>query len=43
MVGVQRGIRILKHHLHVAAQLALKTPRGYRFAEQLNVAAPLAL
>ena len=44
MVGVQRGIGILKHHLHVAAQLALKTNSGsYRCAKQLNAAAPLAL
>ncbi len=24
MVGMQRGVRILKHHLHVAPQIALK-------------------
>jgi hypothetical protein len=41
---MQRGVRVLKHHLHVAPQLALKTrARRNGLAEQFNAAAPVAL
>ncbi len=44
MVGMQRGVRILKHHLHVAPQIALKAgARRNGLAEQIHAAAPFAL
>ncbi len=44
MVGMQRGVRILKHHLHVAPQIALKAgARHNGLAEQIHAAAPFTL
>jgi hypothetical protein len=43
VVWVQRRPRILKHHLHVAPQLALKASPGVNALPARNAAAPLAL